>query len=509
MTLAACGGGSDSGGTAPLPGQLNEPSCELQYSLPTYTVSTGADPLFPKQWHLLNTGQSGGTPGADLNVGDVWPTDRGEGVRVAVIDDAIEVIHEDLMPNVVAGGSYNFRPASLGNDYPLPCSSIQTHGTPVAGIIAARDGNALGVSGVAPRTGLVGLNALATNLDADIAMALGYDRSVNAIFHNSWGSPDNSSLNPSDASFNAAIDGGLASGRDGKGSIFVFPAGNGGALGDNSNFDGYVNRRGIITVCAVDHTGVQPWYGESGANVLLCGYSSNTSVASEITTTAIGNGYRQDFTGTSASTPMVSGVVALMLSANPALTWRDVELILASTAHKTDATEAGWTTNFGLNHNPKYGFGSVDAKAAVDAAKTWVSVGGSTDQVQCDSETRTPSLAIGDASAVADGAPAEDSLTIAGCGIGRIEFIEIQFTATHTYSGDLRVELISPNGLVSVLANSRVCSSDCGDYVAWPFGSVRHMNEPANGQWRLRVTDQQRLDTGTFDRWKLRIWGRG
>ncbi|MEZ5730346.1 MAG: proprotein convertase P-domain-containing protein [Burkholderiaceae bacterium] len=137
-----------------------------------------------------------------------------------------------------------------------------------------------------------------------------------------------------------------------------------------------------------------------------------------------------------------------------------------------------------------------------------MSVGGSTDQVQCDSETRTPSLAIGDASAVADWHAGEVSLlTIAGCGIGRIEFIEMQFTATHLQWRPAR-RLIDPlDGQRA--RNNRVCSSDCGDYVAWPFGSVRHMNEPANGQWRLRVTDQQRLDTGTFDRWKLRIWGRG
>ncbi|MEZ5730347.1 MAG: S8 family serine peptidase [Burkholderiaceae bacterium] len=99
----------------------------------------------------------------------------------------------------------------------------------------------------------------------------------------------------------------------------------------------------MITVCAVDHTGVQPWYGESGANVLLCGYSSNTSVASEITTTAIGNSYRQDFTGTSASTPMVSGVVALMLSANPALTAARRRTDPRVRHTKTDPTEASWT----------------------------------------------------------------------------------------------------------------------------------------------------------------------
>ncbi|MFA7506376.1 MAG: proprotein convertase P-domain-containing protein, partial [Burkholderiaceae bacterium] len=111
-----------------------------------------------------------------------------------------------------------------------------------------------------------------------------------------------------------------------------------------------------------------------------------------------------------------------------------------------------------------------------------------------------------------------DSLVVNDCDIQAIEFIEVRFTAEHTYSGDLQVDLISPNGLQSRLANPRICLDDpsssrpnavfCGGYDDWRFGSVRHMNEPAAGNWILRVADLQAGDTGIFQGWQMRIWGR-
>src|SRR5690606_20390406 len=450
--LAACGGGGSDG--PPAAARLNEPSCAQAYFLTDpRPPASGADPLLPAQWHLANTGQSGGTPGEDLHVGNAWQSVDGAGVRVAVIDSGIEVTHEDLQPNIVPVASSNYRAGThAGSAYPLPCAAGNVHGTAVAGIVAARGGNAIGGSGVAPAASLVGLNPLSTNMDADIAHALGYQRDLNAIYANSWGSPDGGALFPSDSSFDAAIDQGLAQGRGGLGSIFVFPAGNGGFVGDNSNFDGYVNKRGQITVCAVDDNGVRPWYGETGANVLVCAPSSNTRSA--ITTTGLGNRYISDFTGTSASSPMVSGTVALMLQANPALSWRDVPLILASTARRNSSADAGWTEAFGLRHHPDFGFGTVDVQAAVTAASTWASIGGSTEQKSCQSEVRNPNLPIADNSAPQAVA---DTLTISNCDIQAIEFIEVRFTANHSYSGDLQVELISPNGLQSLLATARVC----------------------------------------------------
>src|SRR5690606_3182348 len=142
--------------------------------------------------------------------------------RVAIVDSGIEVVHEDLLPNIVPGGSFNYRQGKhLGSDYPLPCAAGNVHGTAVAGIVAARGDNGIGVTGVAPAASMVGLNPLATNLDADIAHALAYQRDRNEIYANSWGSPDGGTLFPSDSSFDATIEQGLAQGRNGLGSIFV------------------------------------------------------------------------------------------------------------------------------------------------------------------------------------------------------------------------------------------------------------------------------------------------
>ncbi|MEZ5649736.1 MAG: S8 family serine peptidase [Burkholderiaceae bacterium] len=514
--ITACGGGGSSSNPDP-DTTLNEASCALQYELPSPTTTTGTDPLLSSQWHLDNIGQFGGFAGEDVNAFAAWQTTRGQGVRVALVEDAIEVTHQDLLANVVPDASYNYRPARLGNAYPLPCNG-EFHGTSVAGLIAADDNNGRGGAGVAPDASLVGYNALATGLDADIADALNRDLQANQIYNNSWGAEDNGVLNASEASFQAAIANGLRSGRGGKGSIYVFPAGNGGCYSqtaggacrtENSNYDGYVNKLGIITACAVDNRGKQPFYGEIGANFLVCAPSSGSSVG--ITTTDLQDSYWDGFTGTSASTPMVSGVVALMLAVNPQLTWRDVQQVLVRSARQNDPSDPGWSTNFGLHFNPKFGFGVVDAKAAIDLATGWTSIGNSDDQLICGPFTSNPNLVLPDANPTVT--TISDVITVSGCAIDSIEFIELRLTTSHQYDGDLRIDLESPNGLISPLASERACqgsaaSNPCGAYNDWPFGLVRHMGEGSNGTWTIRIADAQANDTGQLVRWSLRFYGR-
>ncbi|MCA3179829.1 MAG: S8 family peptidase [Burkholderiaceae bacterium] len=526
LALAGCGGGS-----SPVETVSAGPGCELSYTLTADPVLTGADPLLPQQWHLRNTGQAGGTPGEDLRALDAWTLTRGAGVRVAVVDDAVEVVHADLFPNLVTGASFSYRSGNRGSVWPLPCTGaveasggpVDGHGTAVAGLVLGRDDNALGIAGVAPRASLVAYDALASGQDVDIADALLRDGQANAIYQNSWGSPDDGRLHPPPPSFLQAIRNGTASGRGGLGSVYVFPAGNGGCyateagtgrcLQDNSNFDGFVNGPGVIAVCAVDDSGRRPFYGERGANVLVCAPSSGDTP--NVTTTSIRGAWRNDFSGTSASTPMVAGVVALMLSANPALSWRDVRLILARTARRNDPTDPEWAaTPSGLAHNAKYGFGVVDAAAAVARARTWTSVGGSDRMKTCTLPARAPALAVPDAPDAGTPTPVVDTITVpAGCDIAQVEFVEVTMTATHTYSGDLRVRLRSPSGIVSELANARACaqltgSDPCGTYTDWTFGSVRHLDEPAQGAWTLELTDLQPRDSGRLDRWSLTIHGR-
>jgi kexin len=486
------------------------------FSLTASPLLSGADPLLAQQWHLSNTGQSGGTAGEDLRVVPAWATTRGSGVRVAIIDDAIEVTHPDLRPNHVDGASLSYRPGNRGSVWPVPCTSDESHGTAVAGLLAARDGNAAGVSGVAPRVSFVAYDALSSNLDSDVAEALTRASDVTALYHNSWGSPDDGALHPPGAAYLAAIESGLTTGRGGRGAVYVFSAGNGGCyrtrggncLDDDANYDGVVNVRGVVAVCAVDHTGRRAAYSEPGANLMVCAPSSGSSP--NVTTTGVNATYRNDFSGTSASAPMVSGVVALMLANNPNLTWRDVQWVLANTARRNDPTDPGWESAFGgrlFNH--KYGFGTVDAQAAVAASAAWPSVGGSAAQLRCGPYSSSPNRALLDPlSPSGTPQPVADAIVVAGCPIAQIEWVEVRLTAPHSYSGDLRVRLTSPNAQVSRLADPRACNGGCGSYADWRFGSMRHLGEPAAGTWTLEVADLVAVDTGTFQSWSITFHGR-
>ena len=111
-------------------------------------------------------------------------------------------------------------------DYPMPCSESDSHGTAVAGIVAARDGNGVGSAGVAPRASLVGYNILASNLLDDQLGALTRDIDKNHVYNNSWGPDDNGQPGLPSGSwelFNATLDKGLKQGREQRGvSLRVF-----------------------------------------------------------------------------------------------------------------------------------------------------------------------------------------------------------------------------------------------------------------------------------------------
>lgn len=518
--LAGCGGGGGGDGSNTSTIKISQEGCFFSYSAQAPSAGSGADPLLDRQWHLRNQGQEGGRAGEDVRALDAWELGtKGEGVRVAIVDDAIETLHEDLFPNVAA--FRNYRRGVDADSHPLPCAADDTHGTAVAGIAAARDGNGVGVAGVAPRVKLAAYNALATGTEADISDALLRENEITGVYNNSWGSTDQTgALNASGTTFRTAILDGIANGRGGKGSVYVFPAGNGGCPPtavdcdpDNSNFDGFVNARGVLAACAVGDDGRAPWYAEPGANILVCGMSDRgVTSGAAITTTDVQNRYRADFSGTSASTPMVSGVAALILQANPALTWRDVRLILARTARRNDDT--GWQTNAaGRPIHPKYGFGIANASAAVDAAKAATTIGGSESLRSC-SQTRSPGTSL------LDGVLVTDTITFgAECPISQIELVEIGFRATHSYSGDLQIELQrrSPASPDTLLANARECRAhdgariSCGSYDdddGWIFTSVRNLDEPAQGSWTLSVHDRRAGDQGTWTQWSLTIWGR-
>ena len=355
---------------------------------------TSNDPLRAQQWHLRNTGSTlNAVAGEDLNLGDLHRQFRGEGIRLAVVDNGVDVQHDDLLPNMVPGTSHNYLPDGQGNALPLPVTPSDDHGTAVAGIVAARDDNGLGGVGVAPRAGLVAYNALAHQTDVSLLDALTRGLADNHVYSNSWGALDTGHfehVSAGDGALASALGRGLREGRDGKGAVYVFAAGNGAQTGDYSVYDSNVSHYGMVTVCAVNAGGKRTLYSEAGPNLTVCAPSGDSRAGYEdwqagITTLLPGQGYRDNFNGTSAAVPMVSGVVALMLQANPSLTWRDVPLVLAHSARQVDAGSPGWRNLPGssLRYHHHYGFGGVDAQAAVKLARQWSSVGGSESVRQC------------------------------------------------------------------------------------------------------------------------------
>ena len=175
-----------------------------------------------------------------------------------------------------------------------------------------------------------------------------------------------------------------------------------------------------------------------------------------IATTDNGNRYRGDFGGTSAATPIVSGVAALVRDANEALTWRDVKLILAASARKNDEDDSGWeqgALKYGsdaerYNFNHEYGFGVVDAKAAVDLARSWTNV---PPLRQISATSADSDVTIPDATSNGAGATVTSTVAIASY-VEFTEFVEVNAHFDHSSFRDLDVELVSPSGAVSKLS---------------------------------------------------------
>jgi len=481
------------------------------------------DPLYSDQWHLKNTGQAGndnkrGKVGEDINIEPVWNNCadnlcRGEGVRIVIVDDGLEITHEDLKENMVPDKSYDYIDQDTD---PSP----DNHATSVAGIIAARDLNGIGVRGIAPRAELVGYNFLKAQTLENLSDAMTRDAVQNHVSNNSWGPTGNAGgLFYAPNIWRTAIETGHRIGRDGRGTIYVFAGGNGHSAG-NSNYNGHTNYRGVVAVGAVTNLGQRASYSEQGANLLVSAPGGESCETHFIMTTDITgmNGYNSgllendvdnaDYTAcfgrTSAAAPMVSAVAALILQANPDLGWRDVHAILARSARKNDPSNLDWQTNgAGLQVNHNYGFGVVNAAAAVLLAKNWIML---EPEKKFSTSVERVDKKIGDNNDIS----IRSTLSVAASDISNIEFVEIRFSANdHPYSGDLEITLKNlTTGTSSRLAERHLCNEGCVlPYDNWRFGSTRHLGESADGDWQLIVEDKIKGDTGTFQSWKLTFYG--
>ena len=463
------------------------------------------DSLYGCQWHLENRNE------VDINIEDVWAEGiMGEGVNIAIVDEGIDYTHPDLNENFDVTLSHDY--TGSGDIY----HPFEHHGTHLAGALAARD-NDFGVRGVAPRATIYGYNLLAASESIfNETDAMIRNRAITAASNNSWGPSDGPRLGHASSFWERAVNEGLRTGYHGKGTFYVFAGGNGHLNGDNSNLDEYANYFGVTAVCAVNDHDTRSDYSETGANLWVCAPSNDSRDEHRgIVTTENSDRYLDDSGGTSTAAPQVTGVAALMRSVNPDLTWRDLKLILAATARKNDVRNPGWedgahiygsaTERYHFNHD--YGFGVLDAKAAVDLANGWNNIPalGSSTAASGPLEAQIPDAPNDDDPVTVVSALAIDT------NIGFTEFVEVRATFLHRSFRDLEIELVSPSGTVSKLVDEFDTYSNNFGLVrlngGFRFGSARHLGEDPNGEWQLRITDRLPYVDGILDSWSITVYG--
>ncbi|MEM1302266.1 MAG: S8 family serine peptidase, partial [Pseudomonadota bacterium] len=506
------------------------------------------DPLYASQWHFSLIG----------DVETIWDEFTGAGVTALVVDDGVDLSHPDLLPNYDASAHFFYDdPATPGADQTEnnagPAYPASGHGTNVAGILASAN-NSIGGVGVAYDITFTSLSiddffllSGAADAAGDSALAGAYYSLFHAslthaanfdIMSNSWGFSDawQDYQNPTDPFSDVSLRvAGMVTatetGRDGLGTVVVLAAGNNT---DNINRDGMDSARHVIGVAAAGFDGSIEDYSNWGQAVLI------TAPAASVTTDTTGpdgaepGDYITTFGGTSSAAPVVSGVVALMLEANPNLGWRDVQMILAMSAGQTgealDGTggstdevgdwvfapdTAGWSWNGGaMTYHLSYGFGMVDAFAAVRLAETWLTMTGEartsanevTVTVDYDEVTNGP-VVIDDRNAGVDGLT---TTTLTVMDDIQIETVEVTVSITYQEASDLALTLISPDGQRFELFDGIGGLTLMDNGWTWKFTLNGLMGVSSLGDWSLEFIDDfddAETTRGNLDDWSITFNG--
>jgi len=356
------------------------------------------------QWYLENRLYDGVRNGIDINVLAAWPFTKGEGVTVAVADTGLEMDHPDLQARVSGAPHFNFanqttNAAPTGGGVSDPNRGIWTHGTSVAGLVAAEVDNGKGMAGVAPHASLASWLIFNPDLslvsDESLFDMYQYASDTIAIQNHSWGGGNNTPAQVGPTLLEKlGIEKASMLGRGGLGTIMVRSAGNDRSILSRADDDAYAGDPRVITVAAVAKSGRATDYSEPGACVLVSAPGGGAPDALGLFTLdlvgsdrGVNSGviYQGDiadyrwsvyaFSGTSAATPLVSGIAALMLSVNPNLGYRDVQHILMLSARHSYWADPDLRQNAaGLWVSHKTGYGIPDAGQAVRLAKHWTNV---------------------------------------------------------------------------------------------------------------------------------------
>ncbi|HSB51359.1 MAG TPA: S8 family peptidase, partial [Dissulfurispiraceae bacterium] len=325
---------------------MYEADPDVLYAEPNYMVRIEAipnDAFFNQSWGLLNTGQTGGTPGADIDAPNAWNITTGSAnVVVAVIDTGVDYGHADLSANIwvntgeIAGNGID----DDGNGYVDDIHGIDTmnndsdpfddngHGTHVAGIIGAQGNNAVGVAGLNWNVSILACKFVDANgygfIDGAIR-CLDYVKALKAsgvnivATNNSWAG----------FAYSQALYDAINAQRD---ILFFAAAGNGGGYNDTDPlFPASYFLPNVVSVTATDDTDGMPWFSNFGRRSVHLGAPGESilSTLPAVNYFNIPGGYGS-YSGTSMATPHVTGVAALLKAQNPASSWIDIKNLILS-----------------------------------------------------------------------------------------------------------------------------------------------------------------------------------
>ncbi len=503
------------------------------------------DPIYPKQWHLNHTGGQDLASGSHVYAEQAWDITKGSrSIVVAIMDDGADLNHPDFqgVGKIVAPIDFKDKDAD-----PDPKTSDENHGTSCAGVAVAEE-NGYGVVGAAPGCALMPIRTTGFVDDDTIETLFGWavDRGA-AVISCSWG--PSTVRYPLSLRQSAALTRAATEGRNGKGCVILFAAGNA-----NRPVNGTINESGwqnnvisgatnwltgfavhpdVIAVSACTSLNKKAAYSNWGAEIAVCAPSNNAPpgvgladlgyVATPpevrvplrglgvVTVDRLGSaGYDQgDFTntfgGTSSACPLVAGVAALVLSANPDLTAQEVRQVLQQTADKI--VDSDPDPQLGLRkgtydangRSDWFGYGKVNAAKAVQAAVARRSLF---------NVSRSLSAQNSVAVAIPDNNLTGVSAAIQISDSASVRDIQVEVSIDHTYLGDLEVTLVAPSG-VTVLLQGRTLGRQTQlrrSYSLQTTPTLRKMlGQTAGGRWQLKVVDAIATDTGTLNSWKLTL----
>ncbi|XP_047425540.1 proprotein convertase subtilisin/kexin type 5 isoform X2 [Mugil cephalus] len=478
---------------------------------PTQTLHFN-DPVWNSLWYTHCSDESKGCQ-SHMNIAGAWRRGyTGKGVVASVLDDGIEGAHPDLKPNYDPLASYDVNGQDRDPSPNYFNNAANYHGTQCAGMVAAVANNSLCTVGVSFHARIGGIRML----DGDVtdiveAQSLSFRPQYIDIYLASWGPEDDgSTLEGPGPLTRLVLKNSIETGRKGRGSVFVWASGNGGQRGDHCSCDGYTSSIYTISISSSStQPGRQPDYLEQCSSTLAAAHSG--SETDKLVTLGPGQSCSRAQSGTSLSSSIAAGVIALTLEANPLLTWRDVQHLVVRTAKAHHLITPDWRVNgAGYKVSHLYGFGLLDAESMVKEAERWKQV---PSQHECVEEAAIQLRRI-----IHPGSVLTSVHETTGCSgeaprhVVYVEHVVVRLTVAHGRRGDLSITLTSPSGTVSRLLANRPLDDSTEGFQNWEFMTVHSWGEQAAGEWTLKIQDtpsEKRDGTklGMLKKWSLAIYG--